>query len=682
MTNLLYKLVYILTSTIGIITLFLSKIDIEKISITGFIIQLLFAGVISFFVGELLCLSRVCRIIAGISATIWMIICLVFGYPIEKLFVVVTFFLILLTVTEEIQIRWKKQGQVDRKGHVVYIAPFIIIIAVIVLLAPAPDEPYDWTFAKKIYSVVADAVEGIIDNISELFSGESDGNPAETTIGFSERGDILASLSGDDKTAITVSGLSPVVDQIRLSGQTFNNFDGKSWSNNDKSNAPATLIDTISMCASINDFTEKSNDYVRKSYIRIKYENINTNHVFAPSKSIPDNNFLRTKDYTEEGGNIILSEKKSTNSFYALSYFILNKDNPILDEYMKNSKRATEKSYDDTEKRLNTIKQTGCTYNDYLSYIDYVKNSYTSAPTLSPKVRAYSDEIFKGENNDYKKMKKLETALRKLTYDLSPGPLPEKIGDASDFLDYFLFESKKGFCTHFATAFVLLARAEGLPARYVQGYMVNSDGKTSVSVKNSNAHAWPEIYFEGMGWIAFEPTATIDSGHFYWETGTENTATTNTTENHTYNNSDRAKKEAANINFFSHFKIEWYTIAIPVIAGLIFIILALIIIHLVSASRFRKMSYEKKFSTLCRQNLRILKLCGLEIKTGETLREYSLRLQENGIEDINFPEDYERYLYRGDVATGAVNRANTDKINLKTILKKKNRLRALFLIQL
>ena len=100
MTNLLYKLVYILTSAIGIITLFLSKIDIEKISITGFIIQLLFAGVISFFVGELLCLSRVCRIIAGISATIWMIICLVYGYPIEKLFVVVTFFLILLTVTE------------------------------------------------------------------------------------------------------------------------------------------------------------------------------------------------------------------------------------------------------------------------------------------------------------------------------------------------------------------------------------------------------------------------------------------------------------------------------------------------------------------------------------------------------------------------------------------------------
>lgn len=669
MTNLLYKLIYIFASAIGILTLFFSGIDLEEISVLGFLIQLLIVGVISFCIGELMCISRIIRAVVSVVATGWMAVCMITGHPINKIFVVVAFLLILLTVTEEIQIRWKKQGHVDRKGHVVFVAPFIFLIMLFVLITPAPDEPYDWGLAKKIYEVVTDALEGLIDSISELFTGEPGRNPAETTIGFSERGDILGSVGGGDKKAITVSGLSTYVDQIRLSGQTFSDFDGKRWVNSDKSTAHATLIDTISMCASIDDFTDMDNDYARRTYVKVDYDKINTDHVFMPLKSVPDNYSLQTDKYREEGGNILWPEARSSGSMYALSYYIMNTDNAIIDEYMDSAKAPTEKSYNIAEKRLNINRLDGCSYSDYLSYVDHVKERYSDAPKLSPKLRTYLDELFKGAKNDYEKMKRLESSLRELTYDLSPGPLPDRIKDPSDFLDHFLLESKKGFCTHFATAFVLLARAEGLPARYVQGYMTNTDGRTSISVKSADAHAWPEVYFEGAGWVSFEPTASLSAGHSYWKTGAEKDVDKNPLSDNAVGKSGDGMEEG----FFSQFSFEWYMIVIPVISGLIFIIIILILARLISASRFKKMGDDKKLVALCRQNLRILRLYGLEIRLNETLHEYKCRLMDAGIDSTGFLDHYEKYLYREEVADGAVECAKADKTELIKKLKEENK---------
>lgn len=100
------------------------------------------------------------------------------------------------------------------------------------------------------------------------------------------------------------------------------------------------------------------------------------------------------------------------------------------------------------------------------------------------------------EDSDIGKLRKLEKALSAYDYTLSPGMIPEEVQNVSDFLDYFLLEKKEGYCTYFATAFVLLARAEGIPARYVQGYCVPMKTQ-EVQVYNTMAHAWPEAYVEG-----------------------------------------------------------------------------------------------------------------------------------------------------------------------------------------
>lgn len=94
-------------------------------------------------------------------------------------------------------------------------------------------------------------------------------------------------------------------------------------------------------------------------------------------------------------------------------------------------------------------------------------------------------------------------------YTLRPG----MVTDGENEIEKFLFERKTGYCTHFASAAVMILRTLGVPARLAQGYMisgyqVNANKKTSV--RDSNAHAWVELYIDGTGWVPvdFTPSST------------------------------------------------------------------------------------------------------------------------------------------------------------------------------
>ena len=80
-----------------------------------------------------------------------------------------------------------------------------------------------------------------------------------------------------------------------------------------------------------------------------------------------------------------------------------------------------------------------------------------------------------------------------------------------DPVDQFLFNTKKGFCEHYAASFVYLMRAAGLPARIVTGYQggeLNPNGNYLI-VRQSDAHAWAEVWLENQGWVRVDPTAAV-----------------------------------------------------------------------------------------------------------------------------------------------------------------------------
>lgn len=95
-----------------------------------------------------------------------------------------------------------------------------------------------------------------------------------------------------------------------------------------------------------------------------------------------------------------------------------------------------------------------------------------------------------------------EILWQRAVYTYRPGAVPE----GEDLILWFLTENGKGYCTHFASAGVMLFRLLGIPARYCEGYKVTGNGRQQIEVKNRNAHAWVEIYLTGLGWIPVEVT--------------------------------------------------------------------------------------------------------------------------------------------------------------------------------
>jgi transglutaminase-like putative cysteine protease len=142
-------------------------------------------------------------------------------------------------------------------------------------------------------------------------------------------------------------------------------------------------------------------------------------------------------------------------------------------------------------------------------YPDEVASRYLVLPDSVPeRVQALAREITQGQANPYEKAKAIERYLRtKYPYDLNV-PVPP---DDQDIADYFLFDLKKGYCDYFATAMVVLARSSGLPARFVSGYAPGSYDSINAQyiVREMDAHSWAEVYFPEVGWVEFEPTASV-----------------------------------------------------------------------------------------------------------------------------------------------------------------------------
>ncbi|WP_288803003.1 transglutaminase family protein [uncultured Dialister sp.] len=143
-------------------------------------------------------------------------------------------------------------------------------------------------------------------------------------------------------------------------------------------------------------------------------------------------------------------------------------------------------------------------YDHYLDIPDAVKEGLAALGPISP-ARSLSE-----------KRQRVEDIRRFLAENYSYTRSPGKTPAGKDFITYFLTESKKGYCTSFASAAVMLLRASGIPARYAAGLTVGADeikdaplsegGLHRLSINDHHAHAWAEVYVDGLGWRPVEMT--------------------------------------------------------------------------------------------------------------------------------------------------------------------------------
>lgn len=167
-------------------------------------------------------------------------------------------------------------------------------------------------------------------------------------------------------------------------------------------------------------------------------------------------------------------------------------------------------------------------YTNNLLYTEYVYDNYLEVNTpIADELEAqWGKYPVDTANERYNVAYAIRNYLQNTcTYTISPGKVPEDV----DFVEYFLKDTKEGYCTYFATAAVMMFRSAGIPARYVEGYSFNVTGQEDIVkyestyvfagqggerltgycetfVLDSNAHAWVEFYIDGIGWVDFEVT--------------------------------------------------------------------------------------------------------------------------------------------------------------------------------
>ncbi len=177
-------------------------------------------------------------------------------------------------------------------------------------------------------------------------------------------------------------------------------------------------------------------------------------------------------------------------------------DPDVFAGIVKSNTYQVESSLPDT--RPETLSKSGRTYPAW------VKSRYLQLPeNISARVLGLARDLTATAITPYDQARAIETYLQQIPYTLD---LPAPPGN-KELSDYFLFQLKEGYCDYYATAMVVLARAAGLPARLATGYATGADstGSGVYTVTEANAHSWPEIYFPGSGWVAFEPTAALTS---------------------------------------------------------------------------------------------------------------------------------------------------------------------------
>jgi hypothetical protein len=228
--------------------------------------------------------------------------------------------------------------------------------------------------------------------------------------------------------------------------------------------------------------------------VKVNLKNACRKYAYAPYELI-----------SMEGKNQVQSKADETmlsKGAGGQKYYNFSTGNSIMKDYLQIAQTYLEEH-----------SQNDTTYeNDEAHYNQYVYDTYTA---LSDKDKLLLQSHFgefetQGNHAPYTvaKNKILSYLSQNITYQENPGKCPA----GREFLQFILEDSASGYDVHYATAATLMFRYYGIPARYVEGYLVTLDdvkdkeGYSVIPLPEKNAHAWVEIYQDGLGWVPVEVT--------------------------------------------------------------------------------------------------------------------------------------------------------------------------------
>ncbi|MBR2675474.1 MAG: DUF4129 domain-containing protein [Solobacterium sp.] len=571
--------------------------------------------------------NRKLRIIPAASGVIVLVFCLIRGIRIEKMPVLMILLLIILMIVELLQEGWQKEGDTDTQAHVVYLLPFILLLFLMIFGMNGSEEPYNWKFVKDLARNAQYRFEMIMESL-DLKKGWDE---REAEVGFSEEAEFFGNISSSPYTIFQITTGTPVGTGIYLAGKSFDTFDGRKWIKQDDSDMDYRMYDVLETTGAVLSYDpEHVQDYIRNGLMNVDIKSLKTVHVFAPTKYVP---VLRYHEVNQVGGDLCFPKKQRNQ--YSIDFIRLNREYEKFEDLLKtagsNNSEMNEEILSKAAEQIPGSNSFEYTVEGLQEYRKRIYEVYGQKPAISKEMNAFLEEALAGTESSYEKLQRIESILSKMEYTKQPGELPSEVNSASDFLDYLVLKTQRGYCTHFATAFVLLARTEGIPARYVQGYSFPvSSGMTTVM--SDQAHAWPEAYLKGIGWIVFEPTPgsrTISGWNVSDGTGDDEKEVYNPYEHYAdkKENSSETEGPKESVETKNPVKKISEKLYIPFMLAVLFLLFFIPVDLLIRSIQYRKLSKRDKAVHLFGRCLKVLKRFGLQPENGETLSEFAVRAE-------------------------------------------------------
>ncbi|MGE5235056.1 MAG: DUF4129 domain-containing transglutaminase family protein [Acidobacteriota bacterium] len=317
------------------------------------------------------------------------------------------------------------------------------------------------------------------DNLSGLF-GSLENKGSRFTASFPSSFTVSSNWTSQDRIVLTVGEKKAYY----LATTTYDHYTGRGWEQTKESNRGVPAGQPIFPSNTPDLPTVADSFSVEQVTVQINTPNLR--HLFTPG--VPVKVFVP----------VVVGEPNGIPTFGSLDATTGLQAN---DGYQLNAVISTP-----TEAQLGAA---GTNYPEQIKQL-YLDTSDLSRVTQRTKDLARQIVQAAGATDPYHEAKALADYLRTssaFTYATQDVPQPSP---GQDLVDFFLFDSKEGFCQYYATAMVMMARSLGLPARMVGGYAPGSRLAADTYIyREKNSHNWAEVYFPGYGWQVFEATHSI-----------------------------------------------------------------------------------------------------------------------------------------------------------------------------
>lgn len=630
---------------------------------------------------------RITLVITAILTLLALILCSILVIDLPKITIAISlFYLFYIAIKEASYYYHRKKKIKEKSAGIIYLVPIGVIFILFIYILPTKAEPIRWEPVKHAYRNIGRYFKDTWKDIQFLV-GNNSGEFAIAMTGYNEKGAALSqeSIKKTDNLALSIITYR-LEEPVYLSGSIRNHYTGEKWTTEKtpkykRKEYELNYAQMVYLASMLNVEDIKKEQWIKGVTFQIQYEDMKTKTMFYPM-NLETYSILEKKVGVDDDYSTIKFQKNMGNKTkYKVSYYKYNLASESLQDIFRNPPKYTLDPLMETEGEKEWISKKDVIFATMM--FDYHINAelfqdktilkqlyqreqdiyqyYTGLPEdLPQRVYDLGKEIGQTASNDYDRLKAVEFYLSNLEYSTEPG----RTTKGQDFVDYFLFDSRKGFCTSFASAMAVLGRTMGIPTRYVEGFVadLSEHDYKQYKVRNHRAHAWVEAYIKGVGWIPFEPTPIYQEDRYQqWK---PKIGKADLDMDFDYLNRDDMvnipvpNKQAPMIEIELELEKEAkYHVPIYLLLSLllmiILIVLTYIILQVRIKIRYRKATDNQKFYLCFLRIMFLLKKEGYSLNESETIKMYANRVPKrycyNGITLEDIAQQYMDYRY-GEVA--------------------------------